>query len=376
MRGLLEHSKHPAHSKHSARSERSEHLALSQPVPRAVKAWFRRALSGFGSLRLTLAILVALGLGVTAGYLGRLPMTWLVAVPLTLLAANLCFALFTHAVFRQQPALTLFHVALIALLLLAALGRLTYLKARIEISEGQRFDGVPVEVEQGPWHPYRLDRIALTNERVLIDYSAATTIRGTTNDVRWLDSAGYWQQGVVRENEPLVLLGYRIYVTGGKGFAPQFAWFGSGSGSAVGAPASEIPAIGSVHLPRFPSDEHAQQAEWTLPDGKTAAWVTLRFDTPPLKGGQLEQLAAPGTAGHKVVLRLTDPTSGLELRHELHPGEAIDLPGGRLEYRGLKLWMGYLVHYDWTVPWLLAASSLATLALGAHFLAKFRLKEW
>ena len=341
---------------------------VSEPAPLAFRAWVRRCRDGLGSLRLTLAILVALGLGVTAGYLGRLPMTWLVAVPLALLAANLCFALFTHAAFRQQPALTLFHVALIALLLLAALGRLTYLKARIEISEGQRFDGVPVEVEQGPWHLYRLDRIGLANERVLIDYSAATTIRGTTNDVRWLDPAGYWQKSVVRENEPVVLLGYRIYVTGGKGFAPQFAW------GPAGTPASAT--VGSVHLPRFPSDENAQQAEWTLPDGKTAAWVTLRFDVPPLKGGQPEQLAAPGSTGHRVVLRLTEPGANLEQRYELRPGEAIDLPGGRLEYRGLRLWMGYLVHYDWTVPWLLAASSLATLALGAHFLAKFRLKEW
>jgi cytochrome c biogenesis protein len=324
----------------------------------------RRALEATGSLRLTVALLALLGAGVTAATFGGWPMTWPVAVPVALLAGNLFAALFTHAVFRQNAALLVFHVLLVVLMLLFATGRLTYFKGRIEVTEGQAFDGTPVEAEHGPWHPNRLDRIELVNERFEIDYSADTTIRATRNAVRWRDATGHWQPAVIRENEPAVLLGYRIYVTGGKGFAPTFAWHDASGTTA-----------GSVHLPRFPSDEHAQQAEWTLPDGRTHAWVALRFDRPPLPAGTTARLVAPADDGHRIVLRLKE-SDGTERRHELRTGESVTLPGGRLEYLGTRLWMGYLVHYDRTVPWLLAISTLATLALAAHFALKYRGRAW
>jgi cytochrome c biogenesis protein len=317
-----------------------------------------------GSLRLTVVLLAALAAGVTAATFGGWPMTWPVAIPVALLAGNLGVALFTHEVFRRNAALTVFHVFLIALMLLFAFGRLTYFKGKIEVTEGQAFDGVPIEAEYGPWHPNRLDRIELVNEHFEIDYSADTTIRGTRNAVRWRDAAGHWQDAVIRENEPVVLLGYRIYVTGGKGFAPTFVWHADGRSTA-----------GSVHLPRFPSDEHAQQAEWTLPDGHTRAWVALHFDRPPLPPGQVARLVAPATDGHRIVLRIAG-TTGVETRHELRPGESVALPGGRLEFVGTRLWMGYLLHYDWTVPWLLGVSTLATLALAAHYVGKYGRKEW
>jgi cytochrome c biogenesis protein len=331
-------------------------------APAATRLW-----AALGSLRLTLVLLLALGGGVVAASFGGWPMTWPVALPLGLLAGNLGVALNTHPVFRRHRALTLFHLALIVLMLLFGLGRLSYLKARIEVTEGQAFDGVPVEVEHGPWHRDRLDRIGLVNERVVIDYTAATTIRGTRNEVRWRDPAGYWRPRTLAENEPLEVLGYRIHVTGGKGFAPTFAWHAGGRTS-----------LGSVHLPRFPSDEHAQQAEWTLPDGRTRAWLALRFDRPPLPTGQAARLVAPAGDAPRIVLRLAPPGGGTfdETRHELRPGDSVTLPGGRLEFLGTRLWMGYLVHADWTVPWLLLVSALATLALAAHFLGKYRRQAW
>ena len=328
------------------------------------RAFLRATWRTLGSLRLTVVLLAVLGGGVTAATFGGWPMTWPVAVPVALLAGNLGVALFTHQVFRRNAALTVFHVFLIALMLLFALGRLTYFKGKIEVTEGQAFDGVPIEAEQGPWHPNRLDRIELVNERFEIDYSSDTTIRGTRNAVRWRDAAGHWRDAVIRENEPVVLLGYRIYVTGGKGFAPTFVWHADGRSMA-----------GSVHLPRFPSDEHAQQAEWTLPDGHTRAWVALHFDRPPLPPGQVARLVAPATDGHRIVLRIAG-TTGVETRHELRPGESVALPGGRLAFVGTRLWMGYLLHYDWTVPWLLGVSALATLALAVHYVGKYGRKDW
>jgi len=47
-----------------------------------------------------------------------------------------------------------------------------------------------------------------------------------------------------------------------------------------------------------------------------------------------------------------------------------------LRYLGLRGWMGYTIHYDPTLPWLLAAAVAAVLALAAHFAEKFRERPW
>ena len=345
----------------------------------AIGFGLRRGLAALASLKLSLLIFIALALGIAGSYTERTAMTWPIAVPLMLLALNMMAALLTHPVFRQKWPLTLFHVTLIIFLLLAALGRLTYLKARVEISEGQAFDGVPVEVEQGPWHRSRLGQIGLFNERVEIDYSPELTIRATRNAVRWRDPAGHWQSSLVTENVPVSIFGYRFYVTNGKGFAPRFAWYPRTDPltDSRNALKPDEPIIGSVHLPKYPSDAYAQQTEWSLPDGKSKIWVALNFDQPPLRSGQASRLQAPeADSQHHVVLWVTDPATPQGQRHELRPGESVQLADGVLEYRSLKLWMGYLVYYDWTVPWLLGTSVFATLALGAHFWTRFRSKAW
>jgi cytochrome c biogenesis protein ResB len=316
------------------------------------------------SPKLTLALLALLGFGVVLTYQDRVAMTWPLAIPLFALALNLMAAVATNPNFRRQTPLLLFHLALIVLMLLAGLGRLTYLKARVEVTEGQAFDGVPVEIEQGPLHPWRLDRVRFINERFVIEYSAEVTIRATANEVRWQDASGRWQKGVISENTPLSIFGYRFYVTSGKGFAPVFTWR---SGDAE-------PVVGAIHLPKFPSDEYAQQTEWILPDGKTAAWVRLHLDRPMLVAGAPSQLKAP--PGNRVVLRLRGSEDGTDERFELRPGQSLALPGGVLEYQGLRLWMGYLVYYDWTIPWLLAVSVLAVIALAWHFYRKFERTPW
>ena len=60
----------------------------------------------------------------------------------------------------------------------------------------------------------------------------------------------------------------------------------------------------------------------------------------------------------------------------LRPGESHAFAAGTLHYVGLRMWMGYSVFYDWTLPWLLAAAVLAALALGAHYYGKFRREPW
>ena len=38
--------------------------------------------------------------------------------------------------------------------------------------------------------------------------------------------------------------------------------------------------------------------------------------------------------------------------------------------------MGYVVYSDWTLPWLLAAATLAAAALGWHFWRRFAMRPW
>jgi cytochrome c biogenesis protein len=60
----------------------------------------------------------------------------------------------------------------------------------------------------------------------------------------------------------------------------------------------------------------------------------------------------------------------------LRPGESHRFAEGTLRYEGLRMWMGYTVSYDWTIPWLFAACVLAVAALGWHFAVKFRRRPW
>lgn len=310
------------------------------------------------SLRLTLALLGLLLLAVVADQ--RFPEhgRWLLVFSIVLLSINLLAAIFANPGFRRQPALLVFHVALLALVLLAGVGRLTYLVGRIELTEGEAFEGVPLETTAGYLHPGGLERLRLVNESLRIDYSAYGAIQEIDNRVRWAMDSGVWQSARLGIQNPLRAGGYRLYVTSGKGFAPVFDW----------QPTGGTATTGSVHLPRFPSDDFVQAAEWCIPDGGGCFWVQLHFARPVLPAGQAVRLAAP--ADHWLVARQGD------IRHELRPGMALTLPNGRLTYRELRLWMGYHVDYDWTPPWLLAAGTVAVLALGGHFWRRFSTTAW
>lgn len=310
------------------------------------------------SLRLTLVLLGLLLLAVVADQRFPAHGRWLVAVPLLLLSINLLAAIFANPGFRRQPALLVFHVALLALVLLAGVGRLTYLVGRIELTEGETFEGVPLETKAGFLHPGGLERLRLINEALVIDYSAYGAIQEIDNRVRWAMAGSAWQRAQLGIQNPLRAGGYRLYVTSGKGFAPVFDWQATGA----------VATTGSVHLPRFPSDDFVQAAEWCLPGGGECFWVQLHFALPILPPGQAARLAAP--VDHWLVIRQGD------LRHELRPGMTLALPGGRLTYRELRLWMGYHVDYDWTPPWLLAAGTVAVLALGWHFWRRFSTTGW
>jgi cytochrome c biogenesis protein len=310
-----------------------------------------RSLAHFGSLRTTLALL-ALLFTVVLAYPGRWPLTLLFAA----LAANLVAALARHPLLRRQGALLVFHLALLALVVLVGVGRLASLDGRFELTQGVPFDGRLIDRAAGPLYLERLERLAFHHEGFEIDYAAGRRRGATRNTVVWNDEGGTPRRAVVGDHRPLVIDGHRFYTTSNKGFAPLLRW----------QPERGEPVLGSVHLPSFPMHELQQSREWNLPDGR-AMWVQLAIDDALIDPGAKTRFAMP--TRHRLVVRWSD--AGRESRAELAPGEAVALTGGTLTYSGLSTWMGYRVSHDPTLAWLLAASLLAALSLAVHYAVRF-----
>jgi ResB-like family len=311
----------------------------------------RRTVAHFGSLRTTLVCLLLLAAAVAAGLVGGGVLVPALAVAIGLLALNLLAALVLHPAFRRQLPLLVAHLALLALVVLVAVGRLTALDGRFELTQGLPFDGL-IEAKAGPLHRDRLSRLDFRHEGFEIHYAPGRKRGATRNPVTWTSDDGQVQRAVIGDHRPLVLDGYRIYTSSNKGFAPMLTWLPN-DGEAVS---------GAVHLPSFPVHELQQSREWTLPGGQVA-WVLLQFDDKLIDPTGPASFRLPDS--HRLVLRVG------EQRAELAPGERVAIPGGTLVYERLSTWMGYRVSYDATLPWLLAASLLAALSLAWHYTQRF-----
>ncbi|NMG75738.1 hypothetical protein GPA25_13305 [Aromatoleum diolicum] len=310
------------------------------------------------SLRLTLWLIALLAIGTILALRQEGARTWPMVIPLGLLAVNLLSAIATNGVFRRQTALLVFHLSLVALLLLVAAGRLTYLKGHAGVTEGTNFEGVLAEVERGPWHNGKLSSVSFVNNGFTIEYAPGLQRGATRNDVAWRDATGRSQRSVIGDQEPLVIAGYRFYTTFNKGFAPTFRWQGA-DGTAV---------FGSVQLPPYPMHEYSQALEWTPPGSEVSVWVMLDIDEVLLDREEHSTFRLPEK--YKLVVRVGNE------RHEMRSGDTLSLNDGTLRFEGLRSWMGYRVFYDWTLPWLLAACAVAVISMGCHFWQKFAAKPW
>lgn len=316
-----------------------------------------RLFVALGSTKLTPAGLLLLGVACVAVYkLDDSATVWL-AAPLLLLAVNLIAAVASNGVFRRNAALLVFHLALIALVLLAAVGRLSYLKGQAEVTEGAAFDGLTSR-ESGPLHWGEIDKLHFVNDGFEINYMPGPTLDRNVSRMRWQDGQRQERSGEVENNKPLVLLGYRIYPTSNKGFAPVFVWQAKGG----------QPMLTSVHLPSFPTNATSQAQTWRPQGSQADFWVMLNVDENLIPSDRPSRFRLPDD--QTLVLRHR------ELRYQIKPGERLVLPDGTLEYRELRTWMGYRVFYDWTIPWMLAACAVAVLSMAWHFWRKFASTPW
>lgn len=320
----------------------------------------RRLLVYLASLKLTAFLLLLLTAGVTAAYVGAADPTWVVAVPLALIAVNLGAALLVHPSFHRQPALLGFHLALMAGIVLIAVGRMTHFVGHVEMTQGLDFDASQVVTDSaGPWHPSRLGRVHFINEGYRIAYLPGVRREATRSSVSWRDEDGAWRRAEIGDLEPLVIQGYRFYTTTSNfGFAPTFGWRTPGGETQVG----------SIHLPAYPRLEFDQALTWTPPGTSLSLRTKLRVNETILDPEKVSELRPP--------TNYTLLVGEGEGRRELKAGESMRLPEGELTYLGLRTWMGYTIYYDPTLPWLLAAGVVGVLSLALFLRAKFAARPW
>ncbi|WP_227816814.1 cytochrome c biogenesis protein ResB [Nitrogeniibacter aestuarii] len=310
------------------------------------------------SLRLTLGLLLLLLAGTVLAYTVEAARVWGIVVPLVALAVNLMAAIAVNTRFRRQTALLAFHLSLLALIALVAIGRLTALGGHTELTVGGEFDGRLVETRAGPWHHGALADVRFTNMGFEIDYAPGLRRGQTRNRVQWTDRDGHRREAQIGDQTPLTLEGYRFYTSFNKGFAPLLAWR-----------LDARPWVhGAVHLPAYPLHADAQMQDWVPPGADRPIHLRLVLEEAVIDATREDGFRLPESP--RLVVR-----DGNQ-RHELRPGEVAVLASGQLRFDGLTSWMGYTVFYDWTLPWLGAAAVVAIFSLGFHFWRKFAATAW
>lgn len=314
----------------------------------------RRLLQAAASPRVTLAALAAIAAGVVAHSAAEGGAPALLAALFGLGAANLAAALLVQPRLRADLPLFVFHLALLALLVLGAVGRLTALTGTLELAQGEVFEGQLLTREEGPLHADGLSRLRFVNDGFTIEYGEGWRRGRTRNAVRVFGPGGEVTVRTVGDIDALVLDGYRFYTTPNKGFAPVFRWVPRDG---------EAMQRGAVHLPSYPAHEHRQAQAWRIPGTAHDAWVMLELDRPAIDPSRDSRFRLPDA--HRLVFVL-----GLQ-RRELAPGDSVRLDEGVLVYEGLVAWMGYRVFHDPTLPWLAVTALLAIASLGTFCWRRF-----
>jgi len=306
-----------------------------------------RALASFASARVMLAGFALLAAGTFVARDDPAAPVSLIVMPLSLLALNLGAALATNHRLRRG-GLGVFHVALLALMIVAAVGRLCRFEGRVELTQGQSLGEVAVEVTtRGPLHIDGLSAVAFVQGPFSVDYAPGVRRARTRSEVGVVDGDGGVTTRTVGDDMPLVLGGYRFYTTHNKGLAPIVTWL----------PDRGTPQTGSLHMPSYPLFEWKQDNRFTPPGGPEVR-VFLRIDKP------LDELAAWRLDPQTTPTALVVHAEGR--RSELVPGESVRLTAGTLRFERSTGWMGYRIFFDPTLPWLFVLATVAATGLAWH----------
>lgn len=312
------------------------------------------------SKHLTMFGMFLLAIGAALSYGGRLDVSmWVLVVPLLVLSVNLLAAIMTNRRINRQPGLLIFHLGLLGLVVLVAIGRLVHMDAQVEMVVGQAFDHESLhEIKQGPLHVSHLDEINFIQGPYSVNYDPGPRRRETYSYVMATRPNGQREEFVIGDDTPLLMGDYRIYTSFNKGYTTILTW----------KPDGGEPITGSVNMPSYPLYDYKQQNSWTPPGTKDEIKFWLRLTNPhdENKKWVLEEK----TSGGVLVVTVGDE------RVELDPGEETKLPTGVLRYEALTMWMGYTIFYDPTLGWLFWISVIAVLGLTWHLGYKIAVQGW
>ena len=306
------------------------------------------------STRLTLVGMALLAIGSGLSYGNPEHMTvWVLVVPMAVLAVNLSAAIISNSRINRRAGLLVFHISLLLIVILAAIGRLTHVDARVEVVVGTEYSGSDVyNIKSGPFFEDRLEEIKFFQGPFTVSYMPWLT-RGPTNALITYEKDGEVVEQIIGDDRPLIIDGYRFYTSYNKGFAPLLTWYPDDGSE---------PMSGTVHMPSYPLYEYRQDSSWTPPGSEEIKfWLQLSTAYDEDSDWVLER-----ETSHGVLVVNVDGE-----RVELLLGEEIQLAGGRLQYRDLTMWMGYKVFYDPTIHWLFYVSVIGVLGLSFHFWKRF-----
>lgn len=280
-----------------------------------------------------------------------------VTASLALFAIPLIAAIGLRPRLRYDLPLLVFHLSLLAFVLLVAWGRLTYFEGRFRLAGGAEYLGNFEALSAGPWHgdAYRQLRFAL--ETFHEQWPEGPGFPRTEAAVSWMLPDGTMRLATIGHDRPLVIEGYRLYSTSDRGLAPLFVWRGKDGRE----------ERGMVYL----ADDYVRTgrrdflggATLHLPGGEEV-WVQLVPEVALSTKGTVEELGAAVLPHHLVV-------RSAERREILRPGERLALAQGTLHYQRLVAWLGFRLHYDPTPPWLAATVVVAVTSLAIYYWRSF-----
>ncbi len=317
-------------------------------------ATINKVLRRLASTKLTLLWMLLLAVGAALSYDNPEDTSiWVLIVPMLLLAVNLISAIISNPRINRRGGLLVFHLGLLSIVILAAIGRLTHMDGRVEIIAGAEFSPeIVTDVHSGPLHSGALADVNFVQGPFTVEYRPHMMRGLTQSQVALSDNEGGWREAVVGDDRPLLVEGYRFYTTFNKGFAPILSWTSHDG---------RVAETGAVHMPSYPLFDFKQSNSWTPQGGdEIKFWLQLETGLTAEEAWVLDGRRATGT--------LVVNVSGE--RTELLPGESVEMVGGTLRYEQLTTWMGYKLFYDPTLQWMFMAAFITIAGLSAHFWQK------
>lgn len=322
---------------------------------RATSAVFVRGLASPHLMVAFFLLMAAAALGVSYNFVEATPAA---LVPLGLLVVNLIAAIVSKPRFRADLPLLVFHVALLVFVALIAAARLTYYEGAARVTVGERFWGDLQKERRGVLHGDGARALRFSNDGFNEVFPERNVYRNTLNRVRFPDDSGNMHEGVIGDDRPLVLDGYRIYTSRNRGFSAMVQWTADNG----------VLEFATLQLDQVAEDGFTPGMQWAIPSGPPI-WLSLSTES---------MAVTPGT--QRANLGANDAPNKLVLRHDGHfydlrIGDSAELPGGRLTYTGLSAWMGYNIIYDPTKPWLIGTISIGIASL-LWFYARRLWRTW